>query len=118
MANLFKLAPEFLKEDRLCWLRSPLWINKVGKKEYYYFTDEELAPVRSTLTGELQRNKGLGSLSPEQARRSMFTDEFQRLETLKATDESLELLCQLMGESVEPRKEYVFNNIDFSTIRE
>ena len=118
MANLFKLAPEFLKEGRLCWLRSPLWINKIGKQEYYYFTDEEIATVRSTLKGELQRNKGLGSLSPEQARRSMFTDEFQRMDVIKASEESLELLCQLMGEDVEPRREYVFNNIDFSTIRE
>jgi hypothetical protein len=28
------------------------------------------------------------------------------------------LLSQLMGADIEPRREYVFNNIDFSTIRE
>lgn len=118
MANLYKFAPDFIKENRLCWLRSPLWINVNGKKETYYFTDEEIAPIRSTLKGELQRNKGLGSLDVEQARRSMFTEEFQRMDVIKATDESLELLCQLMGADIEPRRDYVFNNIDFSTIRE
>ena len=118
MANLYKFAPEFIKENRLCWLRSPLWINTVKGKEYYYFTDEELEKVRPTLTGTLDRNKGLGSLDPEQARRSMFTEEFQRLDTIKPDEKSFELLTSLMGEDIEPRREYIFSNIDFSTIRE
>ena len=118
MANIYKFAPQFIKENRLCWLRSPLWINTVKGKEYYYFTDAELEKVRSTLKGTLDRNKGLGSLNPEQAHRSMFTEEFQRIDVIKASDDSLELLCSLMGADIEPRREYVFNNIDFSTIRE
>ena len=31
MAAIYKLAPEFLLENRLCWLRSPLYIEKIGK---------------------------------------------------------------------------------------
>jgi topoisomerase-4 subunit B len=118
MANLYKFAPDFIREGRLYWLRTPLWVNTVNGKEYYYFTDEELAPVRSKLKGSLDRNKGLGSLDVETARRSMFTEEFQRMDRIKASEESLELLSQLMGADIEPRREYVFNNIDFSTIRE
>lgn len=56
MAALYKLAPEFLQENRLYWLRSPLYIEKIGKQEKYYFTDEEIANV--VIKGELQRNKG------------------------------------------------------------
>ena len=41
MAALRYLAPKFLEEERLCWLRSPLYIVKNGKNESYYFTDEE-----------------------------------------------------------------------------
>ena len=118
MAALRYLAPEFLNESRLCWLRSPLYIVKNGKNESYYFTDEEFNKVRSKIKGEVQRAKGLGALSPEQAKRSMFTSEFQRMDILEADPDSLYLLEQLMGEDVSPRKDFIFNKIDFSEVRE
>lgn len=118
MAALYYLAPDFIKEGRLCWLRTPLYIVTNGKQETYYFTDEEYDKVKGKIKGEVQRNKGLGSLEPEQARKSMFTPEFQRMDILQPTPDALYLLQQLMGEDVGPRKDYIFNNIDFSTIRE
>lgn len=118
MANLRKLAPQFLNENRLCWLRSPLYIVKNGKNESYYFTDEEFNKVRSTVKGEVQRAKGLGALDAEQAHKAMFTAEYQRIDTIVPTEESLQLLEELMGENVEPRREYVFTKIDFNEIRE
>lgn len=118
MAALRYLAPEFINERRLCWLRSPLYIVKNGKTESFYFTDEEFNKVRSKIKGEVTRAKGLGALSVEQAHKSMFTPEFQRLDVLEADADSLFLLEQLMGESVEPRKQFIFNKIDFSEVRE
>ena len=118
MAALHYLAPDFLKEGRLYWLRSPLYIVKQGKNESYFFTDEEFAKAKSKIKGEVQRNKGLGALSEDQARKSMFTEEFQRMEQLVPDQKSLYLLEDLMGERVEPRRDFIFNNIDFSTIRE
>lgn len=118
MAALRYLAPEFLDEGRLYWLRSPLYIVKQGKNESYYFTDNEFAKAKNKVKGEVQRNKGLGALSEEQARRSMFTEEFQRMEQLIPTEDSLYLLEDLMGEDVQPRREFIFNNIDFNEIRE
>lgn len=118
MAALQYLAPEFIKEGRLCWLRSPLYIVTNGSQETYYFTDEEFNKVRGKIKGEVQRNKGLGSLEPEQARRSMFTDEYQRMDVMEATPDALYTLQQLMGDNVAPRKEYIFNKIDFSKVRE
>lgn len=116
MAAICKLAPEFLYENRLCWLRSPLYIEKINKQEKYYFTDEELN--KAQIKGELQRNKGLGSLSPAQARNSMFNEANQRLDILYPDEESIILLQQLMGEDNSYRKNYIFSNIDFSEIRE
>ena len=110
MANLFHLAPQFLFEERLCWLRSPLYIVKNGKEEKYYFTDEEMNKARGTVKGEIQRNKGLGALTAEQARRSMFTEEFQRIDTIVPDEQGIELLQSLMGEDVAPRRDYIFNN--------
>lgn len=118
MAALRYLAPEFINEGRLCWLRSPLYIVKNGKTESFYFTDEEFNKIRSKVKGEVTRAKGLGALSVEQAHKSMFTSEFQRLDVLEADADSLFLLEQLMGESVEPRKQFIFNKIDFSEVRE
>ena len=118
MAALHYLAPKFIEEGRLCWLRSPLYIVKNGKKESYYFTDEEFNAVRGKVKGEVQRNKGLGALSPEQAHISMFTDEYQRMDVLEWSPDAIQLLEQLMGEDVEPRRQFVFNEIDFSQVRE
>ena len=118
MAALAHLAPEFIKEGRLCWLRSPLYIVTNGKTESYYFTDEEFNAAKSKIKGEVQRNKGLGSLEPDQARKSMFTPEYQRLDVLEYTDDAMDLLYALMGEDVEPRREFIMNNVDFTEIRE
>ena len=118
MAALHYLAPKFIEEGRLCWLRSPLYIVKNGKVETYYYTDEDMAAARAQIRGEVQRNKGLGSLSADQAKRSMFDPAYQRLDVMKHDEESQALLEDLMGDNVEPRRKFIFNNIDFSTIHE
>ena len=118
MAALQYLAPEFIKEGRLCWLRSPLYIVTNGKTESYYFTDEEFNKAKGKIKGEVQRNKGLGSLEADQARKSMFSDEYQRMDVMEYDEKAVDLLYDLMGEDVEPRREFIFNNVDFSTIAE
>lgn len=118
MAALSYLAPQFIKEGRLCWLHAPLYIISDGKKETYAFTDEEMNSMRGKIKGNISRNKGLGEMNPESARRSMFTSEFQRMEVLEYSDEAMEILYALMGEDVEPRRDFVMTKIDFSEIRE
>lgn len=118
MCALYKIAPEFIEEGRLCWVRSPLYIVKKGNKYDYYFTDEEFDKVRGSVSGEVQRNKGLGSLNAKQARDSMFTPENQRIDTLIPDEDSLDLLLELMGKDSKPKHDFIFDNIDFSTIRE
>lgn len=118
MAALAHIAPQFIREGRLCWLRSPLHIVHDGKKEYYFFTDEELEQNRHKIKGEVQRNKGLGSLEPEQARESMFNPEHQRMDVMEYTEEAMNLLYSLMGEDVAPRRDFIMKNVDFTEIRE
>ena len=62
MANLWHLAPEFIKDGRLCWLRTPLYIVRDKGVESYYYTDEEMDAVRSKIKGEIIRAKGIGQL--------------------------------------------------------
>lgn len=117
MSALQHFCPQFIEEKRLCWLRSPLYIVKNKGKEDYYFTDKEMNEARSSISGEVQRNKGLGSLSAEQARASMFGKN-QHMDILAPTWNAIELLEKLMGTEVACRKDYIFNNIDFSEVKE
>jgi DNA gyrase/topoisomerase IV subunit B len=118
MAALTYLAPEFIREGRLCWLRSPLYIVNNRGKESYYFTDEEFSKDRAKIKGEVTRAKGLGELPAETAHASMFTKEYQRMDVMQYSEDAIELLYDLMGSNVEPRREFIMNEIDFSEIRE
>ena len=118
MAALQYLAPEFIKEGRLCWLRSPLYIVTNKGKETYYFTDEEFDKVRGEIKGEVTRAKGLGELPAETARASMFTPEYQRIDVMEWNDRAIDLLYDLMSEDVEPRRDFIMKKVDFSKVRE
>ena len=117
MAALQHFCPQFIAEKRLCWLRSPLYIVKNKGEESYFFNDQEMNAVRGKIEGEVQRNKGLGSLSAKQARNSMF-GENQHIDVLVPSEKAITLLEQLMGNDTNLRKDYIFNNIDFSEVRE
>ena len=120
MSALAYLAPEFIKEGRLCWLRAPLYIETNKNKETYYFTDEELneAKRKNKVKGTISRNKGLGEMDADTARISMFTPEHQRLEVMEYNPNAIDLLYNLMGENVDSRKDFIMSKIDFSVIRE
>ena len=118
MAALQYLAPEFIKEGRLCWLRSPLYIVENKGKESYYFTDDEFNKVRNKVKGEVTRAKGLGELPAETAKASMFSTENQRMDVMEWNDKAVDLLYNLMGEDVEPRRDFIMKKVDFSKVRE
>ena len=118
MAALQYLAPELIREGRLCWLRSPLYIVNNKGKESYYFTDDEFNKVRNKIKGEVTRAKGLGELPAETAQASMFNIDNQRLDVLDCDGKAVDLLYELMGENVEPRRKFIMDKIDFSKVRE
>ena len=118
MAALQYLAPEFIKEGRLCWLRSPLYIVENKGKESYYFTDDEFNKVRNKIKGEVTRAKGLGELPAETARASMFSPDYQRIDVMEWNNRAIDLLYDLMSEDVEPRRDFIMKKVDFSKVRE
>lgn len=120
MACIAYFAPDFIKEGRLCWLRSPLYIVNSKNEESYYFSDEEfnLAKAQGKIKGEVTRAKGLGELPAETARHSMFSEKYQRLEVIEYDEQAIDLLYQLMGIQVEPRRNFIMENVDFSEIHE
>lgn len=120
VATLFMvLIPDFVKEGRLCWLRAPLYRIGVGNKRYYAYNDEELKSYQSQFPkAEIGRYKGLGEMRPEDVEESMFHTENQHLECLTIDDfeQTYQTLVMLMGKEVSPRRDYLFENVDFSVL--
>lgn len=108
---LYKLAPDFLKEGRLCWLHAPLFKVKKGKEIKFYYTEEQL---RTGIKGEQTRFKGLGEMKDEDAR-CMF-DSNQWLEILEWDPSVAEQIEALMGKDSAPKKDFVFSRINFEEI--
>ena len=119
LANLYRLCPQFLKENRVYWLRCPLHIayDKKMQPISWYYTDAELAAAKAKgkIKGDLDRIKGLGQLEKADLKATMFsTTGGQKLEKIVYSDEAIEQLCKLMGNDIEPRREFVMSKIDFS----
>ena len=116
LANLQRICPQFLKENRIYWLRSPLFIeqDKTGKPLKCWYTDEEFDKARSTTKGNVKRVKGLGQLNERDLKATMFSPTEQKMDQIMYSEEGIHQLCQLMGPDIKPRKEFVFSRIDFS----
>jgi len=115
----FVLMPEFITEGRLCWLQAPLYKLSKGKQAVFAYNDKELRELEETHKGwERTRFKGLGELSAEDVKDSMLHPDNRRLEVLTIEDfeEAAESLNMLMGTKVDPRREFLFENVDFSVL--
>lgn len=108
MALLYKLAPQYLKENRLCWLHAPLFKITKGKTTSFYYSEEDLPKGKG---GVQVRFKGLGEMNTDDAK-CMFNED-QWLEVLEWSDDAAESIESLMGEDSQPKREFIFNNIDF-----
>ena len=115
----YVLMPEFILENRLCWLRAPLYKLQKGNNRLFAYDDNELVQVRKGHESwDITRAKGLGELNPEDMEQSMLHPQNRRLEILsmKDVEAATESLKMLMGIDVEPRREFLFENVDFSIL--
>lgn len=105
------ICPSVLMENRLYWLRAPLYKVEAKNKTYFYYTEQEFLNHPS---GLITKYKGLGQMDDNDLKKSMFSPEWQRLEPIQFSEEGLKLLVDLMGEDVSKRKDFVYNYIDFN----
>ena len=115
----YVLMPEFILENRLCWLRAPLYKLQKGNNKLFAYDDNELAQIRKGHENwDITRAKGLGELNPEDMEQSMLHPQNRRLEILsmKDVEAAAESLKMLMGVDVELRREFLFENVDFSIL--
>lgn len=120
VATLFwVLMPKFIEEGRLCWLRAPLYKIEKGNNKLFAYNDEELTKIRKGKeTWEITRAKGLGELSADDMEKSMLHPTERRLEVLTIHDveAAAESIMMLMGPEVEGRRDFLFENVDFSIL--
>ena len=120
IATLFYvLMPKFIEEGRLCWLRAPLYKIEKGEQKLFAYNDEELEKIRQGRANwEITRAKGLGELNADDMERSMLHPTERRLEvlTIHDTEAAAESIMMLMGPEVEGRRDFLFENVDFSIL--
>ena len=96
----------------------PLYALDFGKYKEYVATDEELEEKKKTTKGsyKVQRFKGLGEMDADELYETTMNPETRSLIKVSITDAALaeKRVSVLMGDKVEPRKEWIEENVDFS----
>ena len=96
----------------------PLYALDFGKYKEYVATDEELEEKKKTTKGsyKVQRFKGLGEMDADELYDTTMNPETRSLIKVSITDAALaeKRVSVLMGDKVEPRKEWIEENVDFS----
>ena len=95
----------------------PLYLVKKGDKQIYCYDDKELKKAVTGLKGyTLQRYKGLGEMNPEQLWETTMDRSHRKLMqvTLEDAAAAEQMVSLLMGDRVDPRREYIIAHADFN----
>ena len=117
----YHMCPQFLREGRLLWMRMPLFVLKYKDKTLYAFSDNEKNQLiqRYGKPKEIGRKKGIGENKPEETAEAVFGTQKRWEQLIINNDEDFErVINMLMGKVVDERRQFIMNNVDFSTIGE
>ncbi len=114
----YRYMRALIENGKLFIALPPLYKIDYGKKRFYAYTDEELNEIKSQNTGKasIQRYKGLGEMNPEQLWETTMNPETRSLIRVNITDAALaeKRVSVLMGDKVDPRKEWINENVEFT----
>ncbi|MDD4831849.1 MAG: toprim domain-containing protein, partial [Bacilli bacterium] len=112
----YRYMKPLIENGKLYVALPPLYRLEYSNKKYeYIYTDEELKEVKETIKGK-QRYKGLGEMNAEQLWDTTMNPETRSLIKVTIGDAVLaeKRVSVLMGDNVEPRKEWIEENVEFS----
>ncbi len=115
----FRYMPQLIETGHIYLAQPPLFRVSKGKQHFDAFTDEEKAEYIEKLggTADVQRYKGLGEMDPDQLWETTLDPERRTFLQVTMSDAELanETFTMLMGEEVEPRKQFIEDNAVFAT---
>ena len=114
----YRYMKPLIEAGKLYIAMPPLYKLSSGKTSHYVWTEEQRKEIvtNSKVKLETQRYKGLGEMNAEQLWETTMNPETRSLIKVNITDVSLaeKRVSVLMGDKVEPRKDWIEENVEFS----